>query len=686
MRGRGGDAAAADAASLDPPQRKMTEYFSAATDRAGASTGRGRRVIVSPLVRTSALACATKAFGSLAPEQRNAVRDNQNTVLVEAGPGAGKTTLMTTVAVVLLCELLIPNDKIIVCTFTRKAARELQSRGAAAIGALEAHLGLPCYGTLHAVARRLLKSWGVPVRVSTAEERFDAVRAALRTLRATRVPRGAADADVLVAAARLRIDARGNSRPGDVALIREVDKEMASRGVLDVSAYISVALRELRVRGTSPFAVVIVDEVQDLSRTQLAFALLLAPRRYFVGDANQAIFSFVGSGRFNALSALEARHGASTKILRNNFRSFTGLVALADDVLRRRERDGSRQLSVRGTAPLGLESCPTEIWPCANERCEAECAAQLASQHRKWGQPLRTFAVLFRTNRQRGEVARAMRAAGITIGGRSGIALSTIHAAKGLEWNVVVIIGLSETIFPCRVGGGLDATERAHAKAEEARLLYVALTRAANSLFLLRPLRRGNSRMPGDFSAPLQASEGLLRALRRSNARKVHARRREQRRRAAACSSREQHDAVHAGTAAEQAPRAPPRAPRRAPRAEAPRAPPRAPPLQAPRAERARKDAGAPRPTLRRADGAELPGAQPPKKKCEPSERTRKFLTTGLFARPSWRRAAARQEIAALEDAARREIAALEESDALGGPCTLSEWRRRAARAELARE
>lgn len=63
------------------------------------------------------------------------------------------------------------------------------------------------------------------------------------------------------------------------------------------------------------------------------------------------------------------------------------------------------------------------------------------------------------------------------------ITLSTIHSAKGLEWDTVFIIGLADGCLPTRFAL-LDESELA----EEQRLLYVAITRAKNNLFLSLPV------------------------------------------------------------------------------------------------------------------------------------------------------------------------------------------------------
>jgi DNA helicase-2/ATP-dependent DNA helicase PcrA len=64
------------------------------------------------------------------------------------------------------------------------------------------------------------------------------------------------------------------------------------------------------------------------------------------------------------------------------------------------------------------------------------------------------------------------------------LVLSTIHSAKGMEWDTVYLLNVVDGSFPSEF-----ATGRAELIEEERRLLYVALTRAQNELLLIVPLK-----------------------------------------------------------------------------------------------------------------------------------------------------------------------------------------------------
>lgn len=94
-----------------------------------------------------------------------------------------------------------------------------------------------------------------------------------------------------------------------------------------------------------------------------------------------------------------------------------------------------------------------------------------------------------------------------------GLTLSTVHSAKGLEWKIVFILSAVEGRFPPSY-----AARSAAEVEEERRLMYVAVTRAEDMLYIMLPLgtidrRTGMAAMPSRFLAalPEEAGAGLWR-------------------------------------------------------------------------------------------------------------------------------------------------------------------------------
>jgi ATP-dependent DNA helicase Rep len=88
------------------------------------------------------------------------------------------------------------------------------------------------------------------------------------------------------------------------------------------------------------------------------------------------------------------------------------------------------------------------------------------------------------------------------------VTLSTLHAAKGLEWPHVMLVGVTEGMLPFRPGEDAPADEVATRLEEERRLMYVGITRAQRSLAVSWSRRRKKGRelvavLPSRFIAEM---------------------------------------------------------------------------------------------------------------------------------------------------------------------------------------
>lgn len=232
-----------------------------------------------------------------------------------------------------------------------------------------------------------------------------------------------------------------------------------------------------------------VDEFQDVSPVQRTLLELWLGERHdvcVVGDLNQAIHTFAGAQPAYLASFDRDHPGAVTLKLQTNYRSTPQVIGAANALL-------GRGLQLRAVRPAGPE---LEMVPAPDEAEEAHAVAQwLRDQHASglaWSQ----LAVLYRINAQSEtiqdalssqqipfqvrdpELGRGTSEAAAEASDTDSVTLSTMHSAKGLEWEAVAVIGVSEGLMPFALANTPAGV------AEEKRLLYVAITRARTRLRL----------------------------------------------------------------------------------------------------------------------------------------------------------------------------------------------------------
>jgi DNA helicase-2/ATP-dependent DNA helicase PcrA len=382
----------------------------------GCSASRGPRILEHVFDATPVETAAWRA--SLNPAQLEAVTAGDGPVLVIAGAGSGKTwTLACRVAH--LIERGVPPERILLLTFSRRAAREMLSRADRLVGQ-GAHRVWG--GTFHAVANRWLRLYGRPLGLAPdftvldqadSADLIDLVRGELlpeRGARERRFPRK----DTLAAIYSRMVNAGIGlsaileaSYPWcteDVDTIRRLFAEFTQRKrALNLLDYDDLLLF-WRVVAESPagqlaareFEHILVDEYQDTNPLQAQ--ILLALRReqrnlMVVGDDAQAIYSFRSASVRNILDFPEHFPGARLITLDQNYRSTRPILEASNAVIAlARERFPKELWSVRpGGARPRLVTCPDE-----NEQALEVCRNVL--EQREQGVELRRQAVLFRTS------------------------------------------------------------------------------------------------------------------------------------------------------------------------------------------------------------------------------------------------------------------------------------------------
>lgn len=209
------------------------------------------------------------------------------------------------------------------------------------------------------------------------------------------------------------------------------------------------------------FKYVMVDEAQDCSADDWEFIRRLSPNIFAVGDAMQCVYGFRGSKPDLFLNMGQLFPGTDTLYLGRNYRSTQRIVEFCKKIA-----------PIRGALLEKLCSNnepgdPVEILSFQHNVEEAEFVMSMTNTLR-YEAGGATFVALARTNRQLDVFNK--------LGCPPYLELSTIHAAKGKEWDNVFVIGTQQGLLPFK-DGDLD---------EESRIMFVAASRAKKRLFLTR--------------------------------------------------------------------------------------------------------------------------------------------------------------------------------------------------------
>ncbi len=236
----------------------------------------------------------------LTPDQHAAATAPPGPILCVAPAGSGKTTTLVARMAWLVDGGVAPTT-LAAITFNKRAAEELGERLDAALQPLGVAPGVVRVRTFHALGREILREAGVDV--SGLVDRAEVVARLFPDLDAD--ARGRLDTafsrlklDLAVTADQ--IDADDEAGPTARAYVA-YERELATTGTLDFDDLVRRALAalgadaRLLARWRDRCAHLLVDEVQDVDRSQLALALMLAApanRIFLVGDDDQSIYGW----------------------------------------------------------------------------------------------------------------------------------------------------------------------------------------------------------------------------------------------------------------------------------------------------------------------------------------------------------------------------------------------------------
>ncbi|KKQ16237.1 MAG: ATP-dependent DNA helicase Rep, partial [Candidatus Daviesbacteria bacterium GW2011_GWA1_36_8] len=294
----------------------------------------------------------------LNPIQQEAVKATDGPTLVLAGAGSGKTRVLTYKVAYLIGEKKIQPERILIVTFTNKAAGEMRDRILKLLNSelITHNSALPLMGTFHSICARILRKEGFALGLKPGfsiydeNDALDAIKEAMGNLNiATQKTNPSSIRHTISGAKNELISdieypqyARGYFQEIVANVYLEYQKILRRNSALDFDDLLMYTIKlfetnpQTLAKYQNQFEYILVDEYQDTNAAQYQLIKLLAKRNRnlcVVGDAAQAIYGFRGADFRNIVNFQKDYPEAKVFNLEQNYRSTQTILDAAHSVI-----------------------------------------------------------------------------------------------------------------------------------------------------------------------------------------------------------------------------------------------------------------------------------------------------------------------------------------------------------------
>jgi DNA helicase-2/ATP-dependent DNA helicase PcrA len=363
---------------------------------------------------------------NLNPEQLAAVTLPDQSALILAGAGSGKTRVLTTRIAWLIQTGNVSPSSILAVTFTNKAAKEMLTRISAMLPISVRGMWV---GTFHGLCNRLLRTHhrdaGLPqlFQILDSQDQHAAVKRVLKALKVDEERFPAREAQYFINAAKEEGRRAKDLEIADeftrryVEIYAAYDEQCQREGAVDFAelllrTYELLSRNEvLREHYRNRFRHILVDEFQDTNRLQYRWLKLLAGPKtvmFAVGDDDQSIYRFRGAHVGN-MTEFERDFRVENVIrLEQNYRSHGHILAAANALIgHNRKRLGKNLWTSAGRGE------PVRVYEAQTDGYEARwLVEEIQSLHRA-GARLADIAILYRSNAQSRVIEHALFSEGL---------------------------------------------------------------------------------------------------------------------------------------------------------------------------------------------------------------------------------------------------------------------------------
>ena len=349
--------------------------------------------------------------------QLDAVRVTEGPALVIAGPGSGKTTVLTNRIKFLIEEHHVAPEEILVITFAKAAALEMRTRF---YSICEDSFYPVTFGTFHSVFFQIIHTQYHynTSHILTLQKKRELMRLALKRSRIIDYPENEL-VDTLLKevayykntneSADFKSDTNINSEMWKIAYKQYRDLQIAENKIdfedmLLIVRNLFRKNREVLTHYRSIYKYILIDEYQDINDIQYDCVRMLAGDRanlWVCGDDDQSIYGFRGANPKIMLSFTDDYPNAAVVKLTDNYRSSKRIVEAAGRVIA--ENRNRFNKDIRG---MGADGIPVEL---IHTKDEEEEDSRILEMINNTDKPYTDIAILLRTNIQATRFADLLR-------------------------------------------------------------------------------------------------------------------------------------------------------------------------------------------------------------------------------------------------------------------------------------
>jgi len=350
-------------------------------------------------------------ISKLNKEQQQAVKHISGPMLVLAGAGSGKTSVLTN-RIAYLIENGIHEENILAITFTNKAAKEMKERVIKLIGSTA---NLIQISTFHSLGLKLVKEnyqylgYDKNFTILDSDDTLTVIKKIMKELNLNPKFYNARDIRNKISSAKNElmspeVYSKVEFDKNIITVYEKYNRKLLQGNSVDFDDLLLLPIKlfknnpDILKKYQDKYQYVLIDEYQDTNEAQYIFSKMLCNNHkniFVVGDNDQAIYAFRGANFKNILNFEKDYPDCKVILLEENYRSTKNILDAANSVIKHNKQRKDKNLWSNNEIGSKVKYVKTET-----DKDECAYVTKVIKELRDTGVNYEDIAILYRTNAQ----------------------------------------------------------------------------------------------------------------------------------------------------------------------------------------------------------------------------------------------------------------------------------------------